>query len=163
MLLHTIPPPLVNAGLLCSDMHLTPQVCPCYPKDTEGFAGELIQLLDTHHAVLDPPLRRSLVKALILLRNRGQVSSASSWADTLTVHASPTRKLVKGTSVTWAALPHQGVVRLMLLFYFPGADVAHAAAPALLPPVPLPGQGAARDAVPSHRRGHQGREPAPAQ
>ena len=50
-----------------------PQVCPCYPKDTEAFAGELIQLLDTHHAVLDPPLRRSLVKALILLRNRGQV------------------------------------------------------------------------------------------
>lgn len=30
-------------------------------------------LLDAHHALLDPPLRQSLVKALILLRNRGQL------------------------------------------------------------------------------------------
>ena len=48
-------------------------MCKCYPRETEAFAAELIQLLDTHHAVLDPALRRSLVKALILLRNRGQV------------------------------------------------------------------------------------------
>lgn len=33
-------------------------------------------LLDKHHAVLDPALRQSLVKALILLRNRGQVCEA---------------------------------------------------------------------------------------
>ena len=32
-----------------------------------------MKLLDTHYAVLDPALRRGLVKALILLRNKGQV------------------------------------------------------------------------------------------
>ncbi len=34
-----------------------------------------MQLLDTHYAVLDPALRRGLVKALILLRNKGQLSA----------------------------------------------------------------------------------------
>ena len=48
------------------------QVVGCYPKETAGFAAELMQLLDTHHAVLDAGLRQTLVKALILLRNRGQ-------------------------------------------------------------------------------------------
>ena len=38
-----------------------------------GFAGELQTLLDTHYAVLEPTLRRTLVGALILMRNRGQV------------------------------------------------------------------------------------------
>ena len=49
------------------------QVSSRYPKETTDFAPELIQLLDTHFAVLDPALRRGLVKALILLRNKGQV------------------------------------------------------------------------------------------
>lgn len=48
------------------------QVVGCYPKETAGFAAELMQLLDTHHAVLDAGLRQTLVKALILMRNRGQ-------------------------------------------------------------------------------------------
>ena len=44
----------------------------CYPTETAGFAAELMALLDTHHAVLDAGLRQTLVKALILMRNRGQ-------------------------------------------------------------------------------------------
>ncbi|KAK9834281.1 hypothetical protein WJX81_003203 [Elliptochloris bilobata] len=51
------------------------QVVGCYPKETEGFAAELMQLLDTHYAVLDSGLRQTLVKALILMRNRGQVEA----------------------------------------------------------------------------------------
>lgn len=46
-----------------------------YPKTMAGFPGELASLLDTHAAVLDSGLRRQLVGALILLRNRGQVSA----------------------------------------------------------------------------------------
>ena len=34
---------------------------------------EVTTLLQTHAAVLDPSLRRTLVKALILMRNRDQV------------------------------------------------------------------------------------------
>lgn len=48
------------------------QVVGCYPKEIADFAAELMQLLDTHHAVLDAGLRQTLVKALILMRNRGQ-------------------------------------------------------------------------------------------
>lgn len=50
------------------------QVSSCYAKETQGFAGEVIHLLDTHYAVMDPALRKGLVKALILLRNKGQLS-----------------------------------------------------------------------------------------
>ncbi len=48
-----------------------------YPKTMGGFPGELASLLDTHAAVLDSGLRRQLVGALILLRNRGQVSAGA--------------------------------------------------------------------------------------
>lgn len=58
-------------GRNCSDLV---QVSQCYPKDTQGFTAEVIQLLETHYAVLDPALRRGLVKALILLRNKGQLT-----------------------------------------------------------------------------------------
>jgi len=51
------------------------QVVGCYPKEVAGFAAELMRLLDTHHDVLDSALRQALVKALILLRNRGQARS----------------------------------------------------------------------------------------
>eukprot|EP00887_Chlorella_sp_A99_P007365 scaffold2.g7365.t1 len=50
------------------------QVSSCYPRETEGFASQLMELLEKHHAVLDPALRQTLVKALILLRNRGQLA-----------------------------------------------------------------------------------------
>ncbi|EIE25800.1 SDA1-domain-containing protein [Coccomyxa subellipsoidea C-169] len=56
-------------------VHFVAQVSQCYPKDTQGFTAEIIQLLETHYAVLDPALRRGLVKALILLRNKGQLTA----------------------------------------------------------------------------------------
>jgi len=39
---------------------------------------EVTGLLQTHAAVLDPALRQTLVKALILMRNRGQVSQTET-------------------------------------------------------------------------------------
>ena len=48
------------------------QVAPCYPKRVGGFVEEVTGLLQTHAAVLDPALRQTLVKALILMRNRDQ-------------------------------------------------------------------------------------------
>ena len=52
------------------------QVVGCYPKETARFAADLMQLLDTHYAVLDSSLRQTLVKALILMRNRSQARAA---------------------------------------------------------------------------------------
>ncbi|DBB17096.1 TPA: hypothetical protein ACH3X3_014180 [Trebouxia sp. C0006] len=52
------------------------QVCTCYPEQTTGFAQEVMDLLDRHYAVLNSALRQSLVKSLILLRNRGHLKSA---------------------------------------------------------------------------------------
>ena len=52
------------------------QVVGCYPKETAGFAAELMQLLETHFAELDSSLRQTLVKALILMRNRSQARAA---------------------------------------------------------------------------------------
>ncbi|KAL4448816.1 hypothetical protein ABPG77_007533 [Micractinium sp. CCAP 211/92] len=50
------------------------QVSSSYPKFAEDFSKDLMELLDMHHAVLEPALRQTLVKALILLRNRQQLS-----------------------------------------------------------------------------------------
>ena len=63
----------ISTGSSCCSHCCIVQVTSCYPKETHDFAPELINLLDTHYAVLDPALRRGLVKALILLRNKGQV------------------------------------------------------------------------------------------
>ena len=51
------------------------QVAASYKKDIPSFHVGLIELLDKHYALLDPNLRRSLVAALILLRNRGSVQA----------------------------------------------------------------------------------------
>ena len=45
----------------------------CYPDVTAPFVVDVTKLLDTHGPALDPPLRQSLVKALILLRNKQQL------------------------------------------------------------------------------------------
>eukprot|EP00873_Tetraselmis_striata_P004551 jgi/Tetstr1/424815/TSEL_015318.t1 len=50
------------------------QVCGCFPEHTAEFHNEVSKLLEEQYAVLEPALCRSLVQALILLRNRGQVS-----------------------------------------------------------------------------------------
>eukprot|EP00873_Tetraselmis_striata_P000969 jgi/Tetstr1/421233/TSEL_012237.t1 len=49
-------------------------VCGCFPEHTAEFHNEVSKLLEEQYAVLEPALCRSLVQALILLRNRGQVS-----------------------------------------------------------------------------------------
>ena len=41
--------------------------------ETVGFATQVMDLLDTHHAELDGALRRTMVGSLILLRNRNQL------------------------------------------------------------------------------------------
>ncbi|KAI8381544.1 SDA1-domain-containing protein [Radiomyces spectabilis] len=46
------------------------QVCSCYPKETENFPQQLVDLLKEYCTVLHPEVRRSLVQALILLRNK---------------------------------------------------------------------------------------------
>eukprot|EP00882_Tetradesmus_deserticola_P021636 GHRQ01023421.1.p2 GENE.GHRQ01023421.1~~GHRQ01023421.1.p2 ORF type:complete len:426 (+),score=238.19 GHRQ01023421.1:262-1539(+) len=52
------------------------QVSKCYPSSSAGFAPELMQLLEEQQARLDAALRRSMVQALILLRNRNQLDPA---------------------------------------------------------------------------------------
>ena len=47
------------------------QVAKSYPRDMPEFHRPIIELLDTHYALLEPSLRRSLTSALILLHNRG--------------------------------------------------------------------------------------------
>ncbi|KAJ1675149.1 Severe Depolymerization of Actin [Spiromyces aspiralis] len=49
------------------------QVNHCYPKECQEFPEKLMQLLQTHHTILNPDLRRTMVQALVLLRNRGVV------------------------------------------------------------------------------------------
>ena len=49
------------------------QVAASYPRDIPNLHVGLLELLDKHHALLDPHLRRALVAALILLHNRGAV------------------------------------------------------------------------------------------
>ncbi|KAF5825541.1 NUC130/3NT domain-containing protein, partial [Dunaliella salina] len=49
-------------------------VSKCYPKETARLATQLMDLLDTHATVLDAALRRTLIQALVLLRNRNQLT-----------------------------------------------------------------------------------------
>ena len=49
------------------------QVSDKYPKETQGFGEEIMDLLQKHSLVLSHSLRRTLVQSLILLRKRGQV------------------------------------------------------------------------------------------
>eukprot|EP00741_Cyanophora_paradoxa_P002074 tig00000545_g2010.t1 len=53
------------------------QVTLCYPKELAGFPNEIMALLEEHYAVLHPDLRRTLVQALILMRNRNLIPVAN--------------------------------------------------------------------------------------
>ncbi|CAM9906514.1 unnamed protein product [Heterosigma akashiwo] len=46
-------------------------VSPHYPEDCKDFPSQIMGLLEKHHAVLTPNLRKTLIQALILVRNRG--------------------------------------------------------------------------------------------
>jgi len=48
----------------------------CYPEETADFATDLMELLEKHGPLLDPSFRTSLVKALILLRNKRQLGAS---------------------------------------------------------------------------------------
>lgn len=49
----------------------------CYPEITKSFAGELITLLKLHHEVLEPELRGKVVGALVLVRKKDVIDSAT--------------------------------------------------------------------------------------
>ncbi|KAJ2671571.1 Severe Depolymerization of Actin [Coemansia sp. RSA 1085] len=51
------------------------QVARCYPEKSAQFPTRLVELLQKHYPVLNAELRRSIVQALVLLRNRGMVSN----------------------------------------------------------------------------------------
>ncbi len=68
--------PLINAAstlpLLLYEQ-LT-KVSAVYAKDLQAFPGEICKLLDNNAQRMNPDLRKNLVKALILLRNRNFIS-----------------------------------------------------------------------------------------
>lgn len=66
MLRHQYAPPLPR------------QVAYCYRDDTASFADDLMNLLERQGPMLNPDLRLSLVKSLILLRHRGQVAATQT-------------------------------------------------------------------------------------
>ncbi|KAJ2547884.1 Severe Depolymerization of Actin, partial [Coemansia sp. RSA 1933] len=51
------------------------QVAKCYPEQCAQFPGQLMDLLQRHYQVLNADMRKAVVQALILLRNRGVVSN----------------------------------------------------------------------------------------
>ncbi|XP_013923174.1 PREDICTED: protein SDA1 homolog [Thamnophis sirtalis] len=53
------------------------QVAHCYPKYLEDFPQQLKELLSYCHTVLDPDLRMTFCRALILLRNKNLINPTS--------------------------------------------------------------------------------------
>ena len=51
------------------------QVSSCFPEETKEFPNDLAYLLSKHHNVLDLALREKLVQNLVLLRNKGVITS----------------------------------------------------------------------------------------
>ncbi|KAG2176146.1 hypothetical protein INT43_005379 [Umbelopsis isabellina] len=51
------------------------QVTQCFPERTVEFPNQLIELLQEHYQVLNPDLRKNMVQALILLRNKNIVDN----------------------------------------------------------------------------------------
>eukprot|EP00126_Sphaerothecum_destruens_P001900 Sdes_comp15335_c0_seq1m4195 len=49
----------------------------CYTKDLKNFPNDVIQLLNDNYNLLNPELRKTLCKALILLRNKGLLAETS--------------------------------------------------------------------------------------
>ncbi|OAD08678.1 hypothetical protein MUCCIDRAFT_33391 [Mucor lusitanicus CBS 277.49] len=56
---------------LCELVTFMSQVAQCYPELTKDFSQQIVDLLKEHCTVLHPEVRKSLVQALILLRNKG--------------------------------------------------------------------------------------------
>ncbi|KAI8924400.1 SDA1-domain-containing protein [Entophlyctis helioformis] len=49
-------------------------VSQCYPKDTKEYPDRLIETLTTHFQIMSPEVRKTMVQALILMRNRGLIN-----------------------------------------------------------------------------------------
>ncbi|KAJ3307079.1 Protein SDA1 [Kappamyces sp. JEL0829] len=52
-------------------------VAPCYPKHCKDYPGHVMDLLSTHYQIMSPDLRRTMVQALMLMRNRNLISQES--------------------------------------------------------------------------------------
>uniref|UniRef100_A0A8C5LNY0 Protein SDA1 n=1 Tax=Leptobrachium leishanense TaxID=445787 RepID=A0A8C5LNY0_9ANUR len=50
------------------------QTAHCYPRHLENFPQQLKSVLSSHHTVMDPDLRMTLCRALILLRNKDLIN-----------------------------------------------------------------------------------------
>eukprot|EP00842_Homolaphlyctis_polyrhiza_P007038 jgi/Hompol1/923/HPOL_002599-RA len=48
-------------------------VSQCYPKETAEFPEKLIELLSKHYQIMSPDVRKTMVQALILMRNKSVV------------------------------------------------------------------------------------------
>ncbi|KAK6195869.1 hypothetical protein SNE40_001207 [Patella caerulea] len=53
------------------------QIAQCYREELATYPQELCDILQTHGTVLDPTMRMTLVKALILLRNKNLIPATS--------------------------------------------------------------------------------------
>jgi len=53
------------------------QVAPCYPTELKTFPPQIAELLENSAQILEPKLRETLVRALVLLRNRNLLSPTS--------------------------------------------------------------------------------------
>lgn len=50
------------------------QVASCYPTECAAFPQHLVDLLSNHYAILNPDLRKTMVQALVLMRNKDLIS-----------------------------------------------------------------------------------------
>ena len=50
-------------------------VADCYKEQTREFQSQLIEILSTHHAILEPQLREKIVGSLVLLRRKEVINS----------------------------------------------------------------------------------------
>lgn len=53
------------------------QVAVCYPEDCKDYPAQIVDCLANHHLVMCADLRKTMVQALILLRNRNLLSQTS--------------------------------------------------------------------------------------
>ncbi|KAI8918558.1 SDA1-domain-containing protein [Powellomyces hirtus] len=49
----------------------------CYLEDCAAFPQQIVDLLSTHYQILEPDLRRTMVQALVLLRNKDLITTTS--------------------------------------------------------------------------------------
>uniref|UniRef100_A0A182IJL2 Protein SDA1 homolog n=1 Tax=Anopheles atroparvus TaxID=41427 RepID=A0A182IJL2_ANOAO len=59
---------------LCESIMFLSQVAQCYLEDMKTFPQTLVDLLKTHSTTLDPEMRNTFCRALILLRNKNLIS-----------------------------------------------------------------------------------------